>query len=420
MATDKLKITVFDLLSTFSDLADLVNTRLTNHHYRVAYLSLELAKALHLSEQKLKDVVYAGLIHDIGALSETERMRTLNFEFENPHLHAENGYRLLENLSLLGNVPEIIRFHHTPWQQGEGARVEAKEVPECSHLLHLADRVSILMDNDKYILHQVDEICEQIEDRRDVLFPYRFVEAFLSVADREAMWLNLTSRNIKRVILKELEFESVNLSFKEVSEIGKMFRRIIDFRSQFTAYHSTGVSTTASELARQAGWDYGDCLKMKIAGQLHDLGKLSIPSEILEKEDGLTRDEFSLMRSHTYYTYRSLEHLPDFDEINRWASYHHERLDGTGYPFSLAADDLPAGSRMMSIADVFTALREKRPYKEKMEKEEAFDIMDKMAGREKIDPDLYGLLKENVDSISQEWNSKIEREHPEYVKLTGK
>ncbi len=418
MSAAQLELTIFDLLSTFSDLADLVNPNMTDHHYQVAYLSLELAKQLGLSGEKLEEVTYAGLIHDIGAISETERMRTLNFEFENPHDHAEKGYQLLSDLDLLGRVPRIIRFHHTPWQQGEGARIEAYEVPECSHLLHLADRVSILIDNDKYILHQDEDICEQIEDRRGVLFQDKLVDAFLEVARREAFWLNMSSRRIKSILKEELNFDPFDLSFKEVSQVGKMFRRIIDFRSKFTAYHSTGVSTTASELARQAGWDYRDCLKMKIAGQMHDLGKLVIPAEILEKESGLTREEFSLMRSHTYYTYQSLAHLPNFRDINRWASYHHERLDGTGYPFALESKDLPDGSRIMALADIFTALNEERPYKEKMEKDQVFSIMDDMIGKNKLDPDFYGLLKENADYILNEWDQKIEKEHPEYIELT--
>lgn len=415
---EHLKLTTFDLLSTFSDLADLVDDNLTRHHYQVAYLALELAKELNFSEKEQQEVTYTGLIHDIGALSENERLKTLNFEFENPHRHAENGYQLLCDLDLLDNIPEIIRFHHIPWQQGEGTRVEAREVPEASHLIHLADRISILIDNDQYILHQDDEICEQIKDRRKVLFPNRFVDAFLSIASREALWLNLASRNIKSILRGGLNFEPVALSFKEVSQVGKMFRRIIDFRSQFTAYHSTGVSTTASELARQAGWNYINCLKMKIAGQMHDLGKLVIPAKILEKPEGLTREEFSLMRSHTYYTFQALSQLPEFAEVNRWASYHHERLDGTGYPFSLEADDLSAGARIMAIADIFTALNEERPYKEQMEKDKVFKIMDEMTGNGKLDPNFYDLLKENADYILNKWDEKIEREHPEYIKLT--
>jgi len=96
---------------------------------------------------------------------------------------------------------------------------------------------------------------------------------------------------------------------------------------------------------------------MEIAGYFHDLGKLRVPKEILEKPGKLSTEEFNIIKSHTYHTYRILSHIPNFETINWWASFHHERLNGSGYPFRINAFNFPLGSRIMAIADVFTLLQ---------------------------------------------------------------
>ncbi len=396
-----LEITLFDLLSTMSNTIDLVNQNLTDHHYKVAYIALEIARQLGLEDKHLKHVVYASLIHDIGALTEEERLKTLSFDFENPQAHAVNGYLLLRDLEFFENIAEVIRFHHTPWQNSRGLEVEGQDVPKCSHLVLLADRVSVLPDADRHILLQTEEICEHIESRTGEMFRPEFVDAFQQVSDREEFWLDLVSNKLKKRLQEELDFSPVRLTWEDVSKIGQLFRRVIDFRSGFTANHSDGVSTVAEELARYCGWNEEACLKMRIAGFMHDLGKLAVSPSILEKPGDLSNEEFSVMRTHTYYTYRSLEPLPGFEEINEWASYHHERLDGTGYPFKLADDQLSEGARIMAVADVFTALLEDRPYREAMEKEKALNILRKMANNSKLDVDVLAMLEKNYSLLNK-------------------
>ncbi len=97
------------------------------------------------------------------------------------------------------------------------------------------------------------------------------------------------------------------------------------------------------------GFDEETVQKMYLAGALHDIGKVAVGNEIQEKPGRLTEDEFAVMKHHAAYIYRILSGVNDFDEIRDWAAFHHERLDGTGYPFGKTAAELNTQERMMAF-----------------------------------------------------------------------
>jgi HD-GYP domain-containing protein (c-di-GMP phosphodiesterase class II) len=138
---------------------------------------------------------------------------------------------------------------------------------------------------------------------------------------------------------------------------------------------------------------------MKVAGLLHDVGKVAVPKSILEKKGRLTEEEFCFMKSHVFYTFKILKELSVQREILEWASYHHETLDGNGYPFKLSAKELSLGSRIMAVADVFTALMEDRPYKKGMEPAKALSIIEEMTRDKKLDARVFAVLKANFKTI---------------------
>jgi HD-GYP domain-containing protein (c-di-GMP phosphodiesterase class II) len=173
--------------------------------------------------------------------------------------------------------------------------------------------------------------------------------------------------------------ETYLLDIDEVLSISRLLSRIIDFSSHFTATHSAGVAKTAEKLAEVAGFSKNESLMMLVAGYLHDLGKLAIPGTILEKPGRLDDSEFNAIRSHTFFTFQLLDRIKGFETINRWASFHHERLDGRGYPFHLMGDSIPVGSRIMAVADVFTAITEPRPYRDGMGRDQRIKLLRSMA-----------------------------------------
>jgi len=396
----ELQIRLFDLVISLSNAIDLVSSAVDRHHKRVAYIALSIGAELGLPMEQQKELMLAGALHDCGALSLKERLANLQFELENPHEHAELGYLLLQKFAPLSNIALLVRYHHVPWNEGGGQEFKGKQVPMGSHLLHLADRIDVLISKQKEILGQVKGIVEMIKEFSGKMFVPELVEAFVSLAPKEYFWLGVVSPSIDSILSNRVKLATIDLSIEDLLSLTKLFSHIIDFRSRFTATHSSGVAASAEALARFAGFSERECKMMRIAGYLHDLGKLAVPTEILEKPAKLTEEEFNVIRSHTFHTYRCLEPIGGLDLINTWASFHHERIDGTGYPFHQKGQHLSLGSRIMAVADVFTAINEDRPYRKGMTRDRALQLLRQMVENTALDSDIVSLLELHFDEIN--------------------
>ncbi len=392
-------ISVFDMVMCLSDALDLISPALVNHHKRVAYIADSIARELGMPEEERVNLLLAGALHDTGALSLKERLDALQFEIAEPLKHAEQGYVLLKRFKPFQKMSAIVRFHHTYWERGRGEEFQNMKVPLASHILHLADRVSVLLSENN-ILGQVRNIRDNINKHKGTMFVPELVEAFDNISARECFWLDCISPYLTDILARRAPTHYVELKGELLFQLAKLFSRVIDFRSRFTATHSSGVAACASVLARLAGFSEKECLMIEISGYLHDLGKLAVPPEILEKPSKLNSNEFNQIKSHTYYTFRVLETIPGLKEINTWASFHHERLDGRGYPFHCKSDELSLGSRILSVADVFTAITEDRPYRKGMGSNEARRVLQQMAGGA-LDPYIVSILNSNFNKVDE-------------------
>ncbi len=414
---ENFEVSLFELLKSLSKSIDMVSPAVNNHHYQVAYTCLRLANLLDLNEAETRHVTFAALLHDIGALTLKERKDLLEFDFEGLHHHSEAGYWFLVDAKLLSRYAETIRYHHYDWKKGEGDSFAGQKVPLASHIIHLADRASILAAGQDNVLNQTDSIIQKIETEIDSKFKPELVLAFKNLAQEEAFWLDLTAPRPGQHMDRWLEKKYLPLDIDGLLEIGQIFQRIIDFRSSFTATHSTGVARVASGLAEKRDFNETEVKQMEAAGYFHDLGKLAVPTEILEKDGELTEQEFATMRRHTYYTYRALEEIKDLRQINHWAAYHHEKLNGSGYPFKLDAENLDDGARIMAVADIFTALTEDRPYRAGMEKRKTAEILSSMVKDGEIDGNIVRVLLQNfdeLDSLRQRASSESSRKYLEF------
>lgn len=196
-----------------------------------------------------------------------------------------------------------------------------------------------------------------------------------------------------------LGMETIDTDVREFRGFSRLVCRIIDFKSEFTATHSSGVAAVGRSLASLVGFSRQECMMFEIAAYFHDLGKLAIPSEILEKRDRLTPTEWGVMRTHAYYTYQILNPIEVLNLAASRGSLHQERLDGSGYPFHIGEDDLPLGARIMAVADVFTGITENRPYRKGMTREEALGVLHGMEAKGEIDARLVSLLDTHYDAI---------------------
>lgn len=401
MNTRNLHVTLWDLVSPLAKTFDLMSPAIGEHSLRVAYIALRLAEEMDLGADARREICLAGALHDIGAFSLGERLDLLAFEETRPMQHAEAGYLLLRDFEPFREVAAMVRFHHLAWDHGAGEAHGGRPVPRGSHLLHLADRVAVLVTPNSAVLGQVSEICATVSGRRGEVFVPEMVDAFLKLAERDYVWLEIVSGGVAAVLNRSLAGALAEIDLESLLAFSRLICRIIDFKSAFTATHSSGVAATGETLARLVGFSRQECRMFQIAGYLHDLGKLAIPAEILEKPGRLTPEEWQVMRTHVFFTYQILDPIEALSRISAWGALHQERLNGSGYPFHYSADDLPLGSRIMAVADVFTAITEDRPYRRGMAPAEALAVLRRMARQNELDGALVDLLIRNFEYLNR-------------------
>jgi len=396
----KFHVPLIEMSMCLSNAMDLVSPHVVDHHKRVAYIATSIGKEMGLSEEAQEDLMMAGLLHDIGAISLQDRLDALKFEIDHPHIHAELGYRLIKSFPQFSRISQLVRFHHLAWNNGEGESFDNEHIPLTCHILHIADRIAAMVKMQREVLDQSQSIFDKIRSGTGKKFVPLLVNVFSSISQRENFWFDVVSPSITNILTVRSKHITLELDLDGLLDLSGLFSKIIDFRSRFTATHSSGVAATAKALGKLTGLSRQECRMLRIAGYLHDIGKLAVPAEILEKPAKLTREELHIVKKHTYDTYWTLSAVKNLEEINTWASLHHECLDGRGYPFHLTARDIPAGSRIVAVADVFTALTEDRPYRSGMSRQDALGTLEQMAAENALDGDIVSTLVRNYDEVN--------------------
>ncbi|MEW5814431.1 MAG: HD domain-containing phosphohydrolase, partial [Spirochaetota bacterium] len=299
----------------------------------------------------------------------------------------------------ISHIAALIRFHHVFWDNGKGRTFQGLEVPLGSHILNLADRVAVLIDKNREILGQVNTITEKLKLQSGKMFNPELVNAFTDLAAKEYFWFEAAAPQRESIMFRGVQKSFILLDMEMLLSFTQLFSRIIDFRSRHTATHSSGVAVVAETLAGLTGFSSRECRLIRIAGYLHDLGKLSVPTEILDKAGPLTADEFNIVKRHPFYTFQLIEQIGNLGDIKGWAAYHHEKMNGTGYPYHLTDQNLSLGSRITMVADIFTALTEDRPYRKGLPTDMVFSILTDKASNNELDANLVGLLKNNFSKI---------------------
>lgn len=393
----QIEVSTQSLVLCLSEAIDLISPSLSHHHRLVTGVAWQFCNELGLPQADKREILYACALHDVGALSEDELHQIVDGIYESADEHAQRGALFFRELPPFSKIAEYIRQHHTHWDPA--AKFDFNENPNkiAANIIYLCDRIAVSIRIDQNILSQSSAIIQMILNMGEKYFAHDLLEVFQRLAEKEVFWLNIVSYSLKDIFNANIspEYDDKIDNYQLI----KIFSRIIDFRSPFTATHSSGVAATSRALAEVAGFSEDDQGKMEIAGFVHDLGKLAVPTGILEKNGPLNPEEFRYIRTHTYYTHYILSAIENFDDIRQWASQHHERLDGSGYPFHLKGNELSKGARIMAVADVFVALLEPRPYRASMEKIPALNIIQSMADKA-LDRAIIQLLIENFEYIN--------------------
>jgi diguanylate cyclase (GGDEF)-like protein len=172
--------------------------------------------------------------------------------------------------------------------------------------------------------------------------------------------------------------------------------KAVDARDTYTGSHSTRVAELSAWIAHRLGLDREHIELTRLAGSLHDLGKLAIPEEILRKPGPLTDPERLVLQRHPEIGHRMLESL-GVDPVAEWVLHHHERWDGTGYPERLCGDEIPLGARIIFVADAYDAMTSDRAYRGRLTPREAIEELERCSGTQ-FDPEIVAAFaRELVD-----------------------
>jgi HD-GYP domain-containing protein (c-di-GMP phosphodiesterase class II) len=158
-----------------------------------------------------------------------------------------------------------------------------------------------------------------------------------------------------------------------------------DLKSSYTRGHSTGVAELAAVAAEKLGLPPEEVAEVRRAGYVHDVGRAGVSAGVWEKEGPLTDGEWEKVRMHAQYTERILARPPLLARLGTLGARDHERLDGTGYPHRQAAASLPQGARLLAAADMYQAMRETRPHRRSIPREEIAATLEAEAEKGRLD-----------------------------------
>ena len=437
--TDGASLNLSQVISALSFALDLTHDAVPGHAVRSCLLGMRIGTRLGLNPVDLNDLYYALLLKDIGCSSNAARMcqilggddraakrrskfadwsrpsfnniaitwRNLppseslwqktrrlidltrlprSFNAEIIALRCERGANIVRKIGLSDQCADAIHGLDEQWN-GRGLPQErtGSAIPTLARILSVAQHLDVFATEQSR--HRA---LITLQDRSGTWFDPELVRIAVSLDRDGALWNGIGSDEHARVL--ELEPGTVRrIDAQQIDRLCEAFSDVVDAKSSFTYRHSVGVMAASESIAGQFGLSPARTQLIRRAALLHDLGKLSIPNTILDKPSALDKAERLAIQQHPLISQRILERIPSFAAIATIAGRHHERLDGSGYPFKLTAETLSLEDRIVNIADVYGALSEDRPYRRGLPDEEIIRILSRDVPT-KIDPDCFDAL----------------------------
>ncbi|WMJ79634.1 HD domain-containing protein [Clostridium sp. MB40-C1] len=367
-----------------------------HHSKRTAYIAIKIATELNLDTESMQCLYISSLLHDIGVTSSVSLTKNHTSE-KFIKQHCVDGANILNPFPVFNDISDIILYHHENYNGTGAMGLKKDEIPIISQIIRIADLIELSYKEKVPSFKQRDYIIDWIKSKENIIFSSEMVNAFLTLSQKDSFWFDVENvAFIDYILLYNSPHLDIYLNLQDFEKIAEIFSRIIDSKSKFTAEHSKGIAYLAYKISKHIGYSKEKCTKMKIAGLLHDIGKLAIPSKILDKNGPLTKNEFSIIKTHVYYTAIILNKIEDIPEISEWASNHHEKINGDGYPNRLNGDNLSEESRIIAVCDIYQALTEDRPYRKGLNIHKAISIMDEMSEKNYICKNALNHLKDIV------------------------
>jgi HD-GYP domain-containing protein (c-di-GMP phosphodiesterase class II) len=295
------------------------------------------------------------------------------------------GAEIARKLGFSEATAEAIRALDEHWDgRGQPLGLNGEEIPLAARVLCLAQTVEVF-----YATRGVRAACRVAARRSGQWFDPELVEALVSFRADAGFWASLAEPDVSAA---EPPDRVLIADENQLDRIAEAFAEVIDAKSRWTHDHCDRVYAIAIGIAAHLGFDGTALRDLGRAARLHDIGNLSISNRILDKLGPLTEAEFAKVKEHPLLSERILERVPSLGALAPLASAHHERLDGSGYPRGLAAEDLTMPMRVLAVADVYEALTAERPYRPAYTSDRALELMRADVPR-RLDGDAFAALK---------------------------
>jgi putative nucleotidyltransferase with HDIG domain len=418
-------IRVSEILSALSYALDLTEGQPMGHSVRACIIGMRLAQQIGLPPTERGDLYYSLLLKDAGCSSNSSRLFHIvtadeikakrdvkltdwtrvgweSLQYALTHvatglpflqrmrrlfqvaatqqqdscalvkIRCERGADIAKQLGFSDNVVSGIYSLDEHWNgRGYPDGLHKEEIPLFSRIANLSQTLEVF-HTERGPSAAIDAACR----RSGRWFDPELVNAAVCMSKEGTLWSSLENPDLLHEVSKlEPEQRRITANEDAIDNICQAFAEVIDAKSPFTYRHSTGVAEAAMEIAHWFGMKPRDVKLLRRAALLHDLGKLSVPNAILEKPGKLTDEEWKVVRKHPYYTLEIMRRIPGFEALGEEAAAHHEKLDGSGYWRGLVAEQLSTFARILAVADIFDALRAKRPYRDSLPLEKTFSIM---------------------------------------------
>ncbi|WP_457585709.1 HD-GYP domain-containing protein [Ensifer canadensis] len=440
------KLRLAEIVSALSYALDLTDGQPAGHSVRCCWIGMHLGEKLGLSDAEKHDLYYTLLLKDLGCSSNAARIcklfATSDHDFKRNAKLIDNSFtqvlgfiaantavrsglavklRTVLNLAMSGGkidrelietrcergaeIARRMRFSEPVakaildldehWDgRGQPLGRKGAEISLLARIALLAQVVDVF-----FITSGRKAACREVRRRAGKWFDPHLASVFEDVAADPDFWSALEDPKLdSRVFGLEPAGFSQAVDEDLLDDIADGFAQVIDAKSPFTSGHSKRVALFADLIATELGFSRARKRWLVRGALLHDIGKLGVSNEVLDKPAKLDPQEWQAMKSHPDLGAAILERIDAFRRLATIARNHHEKLDGSGYPNGLAGSELDLETRIVTVADIFDALTADRPYRAAMPAAKALAIMAADVGTG-LDPICYDALTRALQGL---------------------
>ena len=384
-------ITSRNMVNLIYETLRLMNKSMAHHCMRVSYIMSKMLEERGTYEKyEIADLMVLAMLHDVGAYKTDDVRKQLTFEAKNPLPHAVYGYLFLKYLSPLDEQSKMILYHHTDYTKTKDMdyrylfELETLKVAEMADIWHrsFGDKFDITLF-DRYSGTKFDpQVCQLLYDTEE----------------KDHIFEKLADGSYKKEFNESMEY--ILLSDDEKEKYLKMLMYCTGLKDEQMVSETVATIYVCRELGRKLKLSETDKNEVYYAALLHDMGMLAIPSELLKAPRSLNVEEKNLIKTHVEIMEKTLANKLSSDII-RIARAHHERFDGSGYPYALKASGMGKTEAILQISEQVVNAMEPKPYRPAHTKEEIIEDLNAGIISGKYEAIVADTFLKNYDEIME-------------------